>query len=63
MKHWSHMRDWAERGTYSCRSVNGQHTLRLIICEEGHLTDFVLMQKHSMRPGLYGSIDATETVE
>ena len=56
-------RDWAEGETYSCGSVNGQHTLRLVICEEGHLTDFVLMQELSMRPGLYGSIDATETVE
>ena len=59
----THARDWAEGGTYSCRSVNGQHTLRLIIGEEGHLTDFVLMQELSMRPGLYGSIDATEAVE
>ena len=27
------------------------------------MTDFVLMQELSMRPGLYSSIDATETVE
>ena len=27
------------------------------------MTDFVLMQELSMRPGLYGSIDATEAVE
>jgi len=27
------------------------------------VTDFVLMEELSMRPGLYGGINATETVE
>ena len=53
----------AQGKTYSCRCVNGQKTLRLIICDETRLTDFVLMEELGIRPGLYGDIDATEAVE
>ena len=64
MKHWSHKRDnRVGEKTYPCRCVNGQHTLRLIICDETSLTDFVLMEELGIRLGLYGDIDAIETIE
>ncbi len=53
----------AQGRTYSCGCVNSQHTLRLIEGNEARVTDFVLMEELSMRPGLYGGINATETVE
>jgi hypothetical protein len=63
-KRRSHKREnRAGRKTYSCRCVNGQHTLRLIIRDETSLTDFVLMEELGIRLGLYRNIDTTEAIE
>ncbi len=64
MKHQSHRRENLAQGrTYSCGCVNSQHTLRLIECKEARLSNFVLMEELGIRPGMYGGINVTETVE
>ena len=64
MKRWSCRNEISAQGwTYPCRCVNSQHTFRLIKGEEARVTNFVLVEELSIRPGLYSAVDATEAVE